>query len=116
MKFFRFGQPQTPAVTHTSGLAEVADGEVPSFGSVSPETFEQRRHIDRNRQHVAKFREAGIHRDYRSPQQRTQFTSPERGSVISKPEIVKRELSQQTITRPTPNYQEPQSRKFNPFG
>ncbi len=115
MKFFRFGQPQAPAVTHTSGFAEVADGETPSFGSVSPETFEQRKHVDRNRQHVAKFREAEIHRDYRKHRQRPQFIQSAHEPVKPDPQIAKRELSQQPVVRPAPNYQEPHSRGFNPF-
>lgn len=116
MKLFRFGQPQTPAAIHTSGIADAADRGTPSFGSASPETFEQRKHVDRNRQHIAKFREAGIHRDYRTPRDQNRTIRPEH-EQITRPvtTVIKPLPPTQTIVRPTAGYREPQPRGFNPF-
>jgi hypothetical protein len=77
MKLFNFGQSDAQAASHTSGFADAADGSAPSFGAVSPESFEQRKHTDRNRQHIGNFRHAQIHRDYRVPIQRAPFSRAE---------------------------------------
>jgi hypothetical protein len=60
----RFNKPQS-AVMHSSAIAGVADNGTPSFGAVSPQSFEQRQAIERNRQHVKSFRDATIHSNYR---------------------------------------------------
>jgi hypothetical protein len=116
MKLFKFGQPRTPAATHTSGFADAADSGAPSFGAVSPESFEQRKHIDSHRQHIAKFREAEIHRDYRKHHLQNRAISPER-EHIAKPQTPAAKPAQaaQPIVRPATGYREPQSRGFNPF-
>jgi hypothetical protein len=113
MKLFRFGQPKISAATHTSAFADAADKGAPSFGAVSPETFEQRKNIDRNRQHIAKFREAEIHRDYRKHRHQTRQVQPEHEHLkVPKTQPIR---PTQSVARPTAGYREPLSRGFNPF-
>ena len=116
MKLFSLGHKLDPAATHTSGFADAADGGAPSFGASSPETFEQRKHVDRNRQHIAKFREAEIHRDYRKHHPLNRTIQPEHEHIV-KPVIPASKPIRPTpdIVRPAAGYSEPQSRGFNPF-
>lgn len=58
MKISKFVNNLNEKPFHTSGFAEAANGN--SIGAVSPESFERRKRIDRNRGAVRKYRESHI--------------------------------------------------------
>ncbi len=61
---FSFNRPG--GTFHSSGVA----GDAASMGAASPQSFQQRRIIDQNRQHVASYRDAGVLHAYRQNAQR----------------------------------------------
>ncbi len=61
---FTFNQQQGSTL-HSSGIVDGA-----SLGSTSTQSFQQRRIIDQNRQHVASYRDAGVLHAYRQNAQR----------------------------------------------
>ncbi|MFZ1258813.1 MAG: hypothetical protein WAQ25_05090 [Candidatus Saccharimonas sp.] len=76
----RFNAMQ-PKTLHTNAMAEIsADGKL-VLGAASPETFEQRRRIDRNRQHIQSFRSAGIVHGYRTEARSQSPTTVQRPSA-----------------------------------
>lgn len=107
----RFNKPSSAAI-HTNGFADAADQGNPSFGATSPETFSQRQHVDRNRQHIERFQNARIHRDYRSmrptPTNIEQLPTEPHVQAPAKPDLT-------AIPRTTGGFREPSSRGFNPF-
>jgi hypothetical protein len=101
------------AVIHSNGFADAADKGNPTFGSTSPETFNQRRAVDRTRQHVNRFQDARVHYDYRTQRLQNQ---PEL-QTLSKPEAASPvpPVPDRAAPRTTTSFREPSSRGFNPF-
>lgn len=115
MRLFRFKQSNQAAAVHTSGFADAADKGAPSFGATSPESFQQRLAVDRNRQHIAKFRHAEIHTDYRK-------RHTKHNAVVNDHHVEHHNEAQtakpavpSSPARGTSGYREPTSRGFNPF-
>ncbi len=128
----RFTQ-QPIDVTHSNAIARVADGDAPSFGSGSKETFDQRKEVEKNRQYVEGFHSAGVVHNYRDSarqheatkrrmkaireriQQKTQSrdsTSLQRFNATSAP----RPVHKLDSAAPRRRFTEPTSRRYNPFG
>lgn len=96
-----FNKPDAAAM-HSNDMAKVADGNQPSFGATSKQSFRQRLGIERNRKHVGSYSQANMHHEYRSvaKQQSVDGASPAAGT---------------TPIHPTPRFQEPPARKYNPY-
>ena len=63
MRFNRLINPLKSGKIHSSGVAHAANPE--TFGATSPESFEQRREIDKNRKVIKPFSDSAVTRDYR---------------------------------------------------
>lgn len=63
MRFNRLINPLKNGKIHSSGIAHAANPE--AFGATSPESFEQRRQIDKNRRVIKPFSDSAVTRDYR---------------------------------------------------
>lgn len=128
--------PIESGVMHSSGFANIADGNTASFGAASPETFAQRMHIEHNRQHVQGFRNAGVLHGYRQ-EARSSPVGNRQGANISQLSVPQQSLhsgnrtsvghvdsglSRQSynarnnsrLAVPT-RFHEPTSRHFNPY-
>ena len=58
MKFDQFLNPDNKKPLHSSGYAETANGG--SFGSTSPQSFQQRRRIEQNRHVIQQYRDSYV--------------------------------------------------------
>ena len=116
---------------HSNGYAEIANGS--HFGATSNTTYEQRKLIDHNRQSVASYRnstignESGQVRSYsgmgninRSSRNisRSQLQQLKQSGILSRSQFQQLQQTQQRGSNfivPTRQFQEPNSRSYNPY-
>ena len=95
-----------------------------TFGSTSPESFSQRRSVEKNRQAVSSYRYANIHQTDVALSQRQDTSvrqassrkamdvfAAEKKNAVSRPDS-----SAGTNTAPHRTFSEPSSRRYNPYG
>ena len=137
----RFNSNSNKQLFHSSGI--LGDNDAETLGATSAETFEQRQQVNRNRQLVGSYRDAGVLHNYRKEahdakqkeddrHKHHHYTTNEPSSRIrqvpsSRIDIVKSSRKtpgpsantrpSQGITPPVsrPSFQEPTSRRFNPY-
>lgn len=139
----RFSSNSNKQLFHSSGV--LGDNDAETLGTTSAETFEQRQQVNRNRQLVGSYRDAGVLHNYRKEahdtkqkdddrRKRHHYTTNEPSSSriqrvpSSRIDIVKSSRKTpggptangrpgQGITPPVsrPSFQEPSSRRFNPY-
>lgn len=101
------------AFFHSSGYAEAAHGE--SFGVGSAQTFNQRRHMERNRSAVGRYRSSMVAGGPGEQEKESRIAEP--GSYSrDKLQVEPRQNSRNNVmptTRPT--FVEPPARKYNPY-
>ena len=119
----RFNRPSSGKI-HSSGIAAVNDGSAGALGAMrSTQTFEQRMKMERNRQHVGSYREASVLQANQRPSTAVQPVEPSqpvrRTSRIDVVKPGRQQANSQMIQRPSvsrPNFSEPSSRGYNPYG
>jgi hypothetical protein len=97
-----FNKPDSAAM-HSNDMAKIADGDQPSFGATSAQSFRQRMRIERNRRHVGSYRQANMHHEYRSDARENSATQPSHQNTPA------------PSAHPAPRFQEPSARKYNPY-
>ena len=91
---------------HTSGYAEVAHGR--SLGATSAESFQQRRHLERNRTSVRRYGDSMIAGGHMRNASRRQFTQTPR-------QITPVRTTSLNISNRPNNFSNPSGRGYNPF-
>lgn len=79
MRFNRLINPLKSGKIHSSGVANATNPDV--FGAASPESFDQRRQTDKNRQTIKPFTESTITRDYREQHKFQVIDAPKQPEV-----------------------------------
>ena len=113
----RFGQPDDPEF-HSHAMARATQEQAQTIGSTDNSTFQQRLHLERNRQHVDGYRSSGVLNNYKLEAQ-LQRNSPFRDATPSRPRIdIVRPSSRPSLhvaSRPIQtSFREP-PHKFNPY-
>ena len=113
----RFGQPDDPEF-HSHAMARATQEQAQTIGSTDNSTFQQRLHLERNRQHVGGYHSSGVLNNYKIEAQ-LQRTLPLRNSVTSSPRIdIVRSAPRPSLrvaSRPIQtSFREP-PHKFNPY-
>ena len=116
MRLFRSRHTKpSSAVIHSNGFADAADKGNPTFGSTSPETFNQRRAVDHTRRHVNRFQDARVHYDYRTQRLRNQPDLRKLEKPVAEGTAPLAPVPDRSVPRTSAGFREPSSRGFNPF-
>ena len=95
---------------HSSGYAEAAHGR--SIGAGSTQSYGQRRHIERNRQHIKRYGHSHLGRSLTDVRPRE--VQPEAENLRSRLNTGASRPEAPGVDRPQ-GFQEPQRRGYNPY-
>jgi hypothetical protein len=125
MKISKFVNDPNAKPFHSSGYAEVANGD--AMGSTSSQSFEQRQRIDRNRQAIGRYRESAVARVHRNEFHHTSSAGrPVADASAATPQSLRQQQNARGGSlRPAPGanatpiarpaFREPTSRGYNPY-
>jgi hypothetical protein len=108
-KYIHHGQDEP--IFHSNAYARVASGS--SIGSTDAQTFQERMNIHRNRRAVRHYGDSMIGRGNMREVARTQIKNPLRRS---EGRASRQQLNRGTVIPQRPSFQEPSTRRYNPYG